>query len=391
MRMSAKRIPLSPVLAALLLGLAGCASVQVSAPAAPDVVAAPTPGAHWQFDDTRPPAERDGYRPPRKLAVLLPMSGPLATAAGSVRDGLLAGYYGERRQRPELAFYDTAGTAAGASAALTRALSEGADQIVGPLGREEVVAVAASTSAQPLLTLNSIDSALPGNVATFALSPEDEGRAIAAYLAPRNARRVLVLSNGDDNANRSVNALRTALQAGGGEIVDIVAVVGDSPGDLTASLRASASKEGGTDAVVLAVRGAQARLVAPQLAAAGLSQRLRLATSQVTSGTGKADEDRALDGIVFPSESWLVGGASALPPAATLGASLPTARGPAARLFAFGHDAWLLSGWLYHLASHPEARIAGATGQLGLQADGTVARAPAWAVWRNGLVAAQPD
>lgn len=385
MRISAKRIFTAALLPALL---AACATTQVTAPSGP-VEVVPAPSAHWRFDDTRPPGESDGYRPPRKLAVLLPMTGSLATAAGSVRDGLLAGYYGERRQRPELAFYDTAGTAAGAAAAHARAILEGADQIVGPLGREEVAAIAQSASSVPLLTLNSSDSALPDNVGSFSLSPEDEGSAIAAYLSARNARRVLVLSSGDDNANRSVNALRANLQAAGGEIVDTIAVVGEQPGDVTAALRASASREGGVDAVVLAIRGQQARLVAPQLAAAGLSQRLRIATSQIASGTGKAEEDRVLDGIVFPAEAWTTQGASALPPAATLARDLPTARGPAARLFAFGHDAWLLSGWLHHLATHADASMAGATGILRLQSDGTVVRTPAWAIWSNGSVVAQ--
>ena len=66
----------------------------------------------WKFDaGKRPPAESDGYRPPVKLAVLLPLSGNLAVAASPVRDGLLAGYYGEQRRRPDVVFYDTAGTA----------------------------------------------------------------------------------------------------------------------------------------------------------------------------------------------------------------------------------------------------------------------------------------
>jgi len=70
-------------------------------------------GGNWNFD-SRAPAAADGYRPPNRLAVLLPLSGPLATAAAPVRDGLLAGYYAEGRQRPEVIFYDTAGTPAGA-------------------------------------------------------------------------------------------------------------------------------------------------------------------------------------------------------------------------------------------------------------------------------------
>ena len=53
----------------------------------------------------------------------------------------LAGYYAERREKPELAFYDTAGTASGAVAARDRAIAEGADQILGPLGRDEVSAL----------------------------------------------------------------------------------------------------------------------------------------------------------------------------------------------------------------------------------------------------------
>ena len=62
-------------------------------------------GAQWHFDaGNRPAADADGYRPPMKLAVLLPLSGNLATAAAPVRDGLLAGYYGERRRRPGIQF-----------------------------------------------------------------------------------------------------------------------------------------------------------------------------------------------------------------------------------------------------------------------------------------------
>lgn len=374
--------------ATLMTGLAGCASVEVTTPAAPEVVA-PAPSAHWRFADNRPADARDGYRPPHKLAVLLPMTGTMATAAGSVRDGFLAGYYGERRERPELAFYDTAGTATGALAAHARAVAEGADQIVGPLGRDEVAALLHAPSTVPVIALNASDSALPENVGSFALSPEDEGTAIAGYLLARNARRILVLSNGDDNANRSVATLREGLQAGGGAIVATLAVVGEQPGDLTPQLRSAAAAEGGIDAVVIAVRGQQTRLVTPQLAAAGLNQRLRIATSQITSGTGDPEEDRALDGIVFPGETWTSGGATTLPAAAVVGRDLPTARGPAARLFAFGHDAWLLSGSLYHLATHADASIEGATGGLRLTPEGVVVRSPAWSIWSNGIAIAQ--
>ncbi|WP_238345746.1 penicillin-binding protein activator [Luteimonas saliphila] len=377
----------SMVCAAMLATLAGCASVQVQRPATgPDEIAQPTLNTHWRFDPARDPAARDGYRPPRKLAVLLPMTGQLATAAGPVRDGLLAGYYAERRDKPELAFYDTAGTASGAVAARDRAIAEGADQILGPLGRDEVSALFQAPQAVPLLALNRGNAVPPDNGADFSLAPEDEGRAAAAYALARNARRVLVLSNGDDHARRSVDAFRTRLEAEGGAIVGTLAIVGETPGDQSVALRSAATREGGVDAILIALRGSEARLVVPQLFAAGLGDKLRIATSQLTSGTGKADEDRALDGIAFATETWTSAGLPGLPSPATLAADLPTARGPAARLFAFGHDAWLLSAYLQHLAEHPDAGLDGATGRLSLDANGNVLRAPAWATFSNGLV-----
>lgn len=56
----------------------------------------------------RPAADADGYRPPLKVGVLLPLSGSQSNAAAAVRDGYLAGYYNESRRRPLLRFYDTA-------------------------------------------------------------------------------------------------------------------------------------------------------------------------------------------------------------------------------------------------------------------------------------------
>src|SRR5690606_23357659 len=130
-RRSATRSSPAPAFAALLFAallLAGCASTTIRRPVAavPDGTSAPT-GAlagNSAMDAARPPADADGYRPPLHLAVLLPLSGSLATAAVPVRDGLLAGYYAESRRRPDISFHDTAG---GVAAAYDRAVAAGAD------------------------------------------------------------------------------------------------------------------------------------------------------------------------------------------------------------------------------------------------------------------------
>lgn len=378
-------------LAALLLA-SGCVTTvrQVSGPPAPLPEPAPVTdrAAHWRFDaGNRPPAESDGYRPPNQLAVLLPLSGTLATAAAPVRDGLLAGYYGEVRRRPELRFYDTTGTTTGAVSAYERAVADGADQVLGPLGKDQVDAVfRLSRTSVPVLALNRPDVMPPVNNASYALAPEDDGIGAADYLQARNTLRVLVLSAGDDNARRSVAAFEKRLQKHGGSVVQTLAVVGETPADITDLLRAAALREGGVDAVFLAMRGPAARAIGPQLSAAGLAGKPRVATSQLTAGTGKADQDRLLDGIAFPTDAWSVSGVSGLPSALSTGNRLPTARGPAARLFAFGYDAWLLTAYLERLALSEDGSVRGASGTLRIDADGNVMLSPAWSTFSGGNI-----
>ena len=337
----------------------------------------------WQFSaGNRPEADRDGYRPPMKLAVLLPLSGSLAPAAAPVRDGLLAAYYGESRRRPDIQFYDTA---AGAVAAYDRAVAEGNDFVVGPLGRDEVSALFARAALPvPVLALNRGIAQPPAGTASFSLSPEDEGIAAAEYLLNRGARRVLVIAGGDETQRRAVASLRERLGERGAAVTDVA-------GEGSSEFAPFASREGGIDAVFLAVKGSSARTLMPRLALAGLADRPRVATSQLLSGTGKPEQDRVLDGIAFPSESWTTGGVRGLPSAASVGATLATARGAAARLFAFGHDAWLLTAYLEHLALSPDGQIAGATGTLRIDGFGNVQRTPSWSTFSSGVAVPLAD
>jgi hypothetical protein len=335
----------------------------------------------WQFDASRrPPADRDGYRPPLKLAVLLPLTGNLATAAAPVRDGLLTAYYNERRTRPEIHFFDTANGDAvnGAIAAYERAVAAGSDFVIGPLGREEVTAVFRREALPvPVLALNRGAVNPPAGHASFSLSPEDEGIAAAEYLLSRGARRVLVIVGVDDTQRRAVAALRERLAERSGTVTAVV-------GGMVEDFAPFAQAEGGVDAVFLAVRGGIARELMPKLALAGLGDRPRVATSQLLSGTGKAEQDRVLDGIAFPTETWTNRGMRGLAPATLVGEQLPSARGPAARLFAFGYDAWLLTAYLEHLALTADGHIDGATGVLRIDGFGNVQRTPAWSTFSGG-------
>lgn len=335
----------------------------------------------WQVDTSqRPPADRDGYRPPTKLAVLLPLTGTLATAAAPVRDGLLAGYYAENRRRPAIDFIDTRGTAAGASAAYEKAVASGADFVVGPLARDEVDALFKREQLPvPVLALNRGKDAPPPGNAGFSLAPEDDGIMAAEYLLAREHRNAVVISSNDDTGHRATAAFKERFSERGGTVTASL-TVSEHPADIGAQLRQAST----ADAVFLAVKGSQARALAPQLALAGLGGASRVGTSQLTSGTGKSEEDVSLDGIAFPSEAWTARGVAGLPSASSVAATLPTARGAAGRLFAFGFDAWRISAYLEKLISSSDGGLSGATGTLYLDGFGNILRTPAWSTFSGG-------
>lgn len=327
-----------------------------------------------------PPPEADGYRPPQQLAVLLPLSGPLAAAGLSVRDGVLAGYYAEQRRRPRLRFYDTAG-ADGVRRALAQANEEGAQMLVGPLTRDEVNTLFGLPELDlPVVALNRGTTPPPGSTA-FALLPEEEGVAAADRLLDRNLRRVLVVTQADENAQRALGAFRERLRERGGEIINEVTVSEDNPDYVPALQQALAGTR--PEALFLSLKAAPARLLSSQMDTAGLVGVPRVATSLILSGANLR-MDVELDGIEYPELPWLLGQRGGLPDPDTLGTTLPSAQGGGARLFAFGMDAWKLAAYLDHLSADPGAQLRGATGDLQMDGLGTIQRRPAWAVFSGG-------
>lgn len=330
-----------------------------------------------------------GYAMPSKVALLLPATGPVATAGAAVRDGLFTAYFDTpvtREQRPAVKVYDTVGTPAGAASAYQQAVHDGAELVVGPLARASVAAVFAQASLPvPVLALNHAQ----GNVATpdgsieFALLPEAEGAQLAARMITLGLHAAIVFRGNDDTAARTFDAFRTQFESLGGQVAnDIVLQPGgvDFAGQIDAALAGSGSQTG----IVALLRPEQARLLLPQLRLARSSLPV-FATSMVYNGTDDATANRDLDGVQFCDEPWLFDAQAGLPDHATLASQLATADGPAARLFGFGMDAYALMPYLGWLRSHPESYVPGATGQLTMDAFGHVQRTPIWVQFQGGI------
>jgi outer membrane PBP1 activator LpoA protein len=366
----------------LCLLLTACATVRTSPgpePGGPTGAQTPPP-RDASAANAFPPAEPDGYRPPAKLAVLLPSTGSFAPAGNSVRDGLLAAYYGESRRRPEIRFYDTAGTPSGALSALDKAVAEGAQLVVGPLSRDEVGAVfSRGRPPVPVIALNRGPSAPASGSTSFALAPDDEGIAAAERLVRRGAKRIHAFTQRDDNSQRALAALKARLAELGG------AVIGESSvEEATPELAAQVAQAVGAtvpDGVFLALKAPQARAVVAALRTSPAAGVPRVSTSLVLSG-GSERQDVALDGVEYPELPWLLGtGAGLVPPSEV---RLASARGPSQRLFAFGADAWALVAWYERLWADPRFSLGGATGRLFVDDRGQVQHEPAWAEFSAG-------
>ncbi len=359
----------------------------------------------------RPASPTVAAQPPstgEHVAVLLPLSGRYAAAGQQVRDGILAAFYAEpTAARPRLRIYDTGSRSV--AAALEEAARAGAGFVIGPLAREEVAAAVAWTGRRPpLLALNFMppdEGATPAErIYQFALSPEDEARLAARRAVADGRRRALALVPTGDWGSRVLAAFRAELEAAGGQLVGSANYPPGST-DLSAPLQSALRladsrarhrrlesalgtslsfqprRRGDIDFLFTPAPAATARRLRPQLRFHYAGDIPAYSTSDSFEPTGGNDD---LEGLIFPDMPWVlrptegVSGALGAQSTAAWGAAGLRTRG---RLFAFGHDAWLLQRALRTGA--PQG-VDGASGRLSVDPDGYVRRELDFAVVRSG-------
>jgi uncharacterized protein len=334
---------------------------------------------------------------PRVIALLLPQTGPLRAAAVPVRDGFIAAHFADTATRPELRSYDTGSTPEEAVEAYHRAVAEGAEAVVGPLSREAVTLLFAEARLPvPVLALNRPLGPVPPLSMSFALAPDEEAAEVAARMQQRGLRRVVAVVGSDDNAQRALAGFTARHLQAGGQLLGTV-VIPDSGVDYLEPIRNTLRAAGlptsaprtlatehdpGFDAVFLALRPGQARLAVPQLRMFGITRLPLLATSSINAVEDGNRLDRDLNGIEFTEVPWLVSDVAGLPSRARLATGMESLNGPAARLFAFGLDAYYLLRERSTL-EYGDRVLEGATGRIELDRFGEARRQPAIAEFRN--------
>ncbi|MCH1491310.1 MAG: penicillin-binding protein activator, partial [Luminiphilus sp.] len=136
---------------------------------------------------------------PMNIAVLLPLSGRLASAGTAVLEGMMEGIYRRFRDystRPRIFTVDTE-LWPSAVAAYRSALAQGADLVLGPLIKSEAETLGnLRDRPTPIIALNrpeTLASTEASHWLAMSLAPEDEARQIARLAFGRGLRRALVI------------------------------------------------------------------------------------------------------------------------------------------------------------------------------------------------------
>jgi outer membrane PBP1 activator LpoA protein len=343
------------------------------------------------------------------LALVLPLTGRAAGPAAQIREGFMTAYYQiPANGRPRLRIYDSGLTTIADT--LAQAASSGAEFIVGPLTREEVIAAAETDSSRPpLLALNFLptDRAAPERFYQFALSPEDDARAVARYIGASGRRNGVVIVPEGDWGTRVAAAFDEELRAAGGYVLgqstfNASAAEKDFGASIMQVLRTDDSRarqqriqstigqrlefeprrRADIQFIFAPSQPGAARLLRPQL-------RFHMAGDIPTYTLGDAYEphptaNQEIDGVMFPDMPWMLGAEGLSADVRSVAAQAfgeSAARRPS-RLFAFGFDALRIATALQRNAPiNPE----GLTGTLSMDPQGHVRRGLEWVRIKGGV------
>lgn len=344
---------------------------------------------------------------PRRIALLLPLGGREQAVSDAIREGFMAAWFqGATRNRPEVRFYDT--SAGGNFAAVyQRAVSDGAEAVIGPLLKENVKTLQSMPQLPvPTLALNALDdgSVAPANLYQFGLSLNEEAMQVADTAQAEQHKRAAIVGVRTDWATRATDSFKTEWNNGGGIVVDEIwfqPAGGDFATSIERMLAVDESRQRGKDIQRIIGRSAraeprrrqdidiifyvgkaeQARSIKPMMTYYYADSIPVYATSSIYSAMPDPARNQDLDGILFPEIPWVLDDSDSLKQAIT------DSRGnsPFIRLSAMGVDAYRLFPRLRQMELFPDTKLQGATGELWLDKERTVHRRLAWAQFQQGL------
>ncbi|NVK75350.1 MAG: penicillin-binding protein activator [Oceanospirillaceae bacterium] len=145
---------------------------------------------------------------PKKIVLMLPMTGKLERASQAIIDGFFATFYNQKEARPQVNIVNV-DNYKNIEQALAAANEQQPDVIIGPLQKNNVAQISRLDLPYPVIALNQLDINLhPKNLYHFSLSPEDEIHELIAFAKQEGATRAAILSTQDTWALKQSDEFR---------------------------------------------------------------------------------------------------------------------------------------------------------------------------------------
>lgn len=349
---------------------------------------------------------------PKKISLLLPLSGRFANAAKAIRDGLLAAYYAKKeKENISIRVYDTKGKSDLIEDIYNKAVTDGAQFIIGPLNKSSIKKLSESQDLTvPTLALNYINTEdnPPEKLYQFGLSPEEEARQVAERTWLDGHVNAAVLTPTGPWGDRVHKAFQERWEAVGGRVVEQQSYnsskndfsspirkllnIDDSKNRyrkmsrlLNRNIKYSTYRRQDIDFIFIAGYPRQARQIRPQLKFFHASKVPVYATSHIFTGNLNPDRDRDMDGIRFGDMPWVLSDTTSHRGLRNEIESLISKEGNKhQRLYAMGVDAFNIIAALNTLKTYPYERYQGETGSLSLDKKQRLKRQLSWVYFRSG-------
>lgn len=346
------------------------------------------------------------------IALLLPLTSDYALAAQAVRDGFLAMHSTTpEAERPKVTIYDLGANPALAPQVYDRAVREGAQVIVGPLGREATDTIVRQANlGAPTLLLSHTDEKPAGaaRLFQFGLPPEQEAREAAERAYLDGCRQAAMLYPTGAWGERMSTAFSGHWQRLGG-LVQASHGYNENEVDFSGPIkqllnivqseerRALIERRIGQrlqfdprprhdiQCLFLAAKPRHARLIKPQLNYFHAGDIPVYATSDIYAGRPDPAQDADLDGIQFGDMPWMLINSGRYAELRQLQTDWRYAHTELDRLYALGMDSYAILSQLNRISTENSARFAGVTSGLSLDSEGRLQRQLAWAKFRNGV------
>ena len=346
----------------------------------------------------------------RHIALLLPLASQFGEAAQAIYNGFMAMHQRNTDpKKPRVTLYDTGATLELTPVYYRQAVDEGADLVIGPLGKTAIEELTRSTSisVRTLLLGYATTKVLNPNAYQFGLLPEEEAEQVAER-AWQDGKRVAGILYAENEWGQRMYA---AFNKRWGELGGVLAEAQNfNPNEidyshriknllnidesisrkrklttlLKSNLNFQPRRRDDMDFIFVATHAKQGRLIKPQLNFYNAHTLPVYATSHIYTGSEDRIKDTDLNGIIFNDMPWLLKQEGKI---ATLRQTLDMENEDNGfhRFFALGIDAYQLAINFPQLQTRPEATVDGVTARLSIGENKNIKRKLLFAQFDKGI------